>query len=137
MSGLYFRTISCGLLSGAIGILFLILSHFWSNSARNIRECVIGVFAILVCAGFCGYYGYVLYSPNIAVYEGRFIEERRGGYPLCWEYVFFNGNGKKSVFYLDSFSKKEVYPDEFKCGDTYSVSYEGRTGIIIAVKKLE
>ena len=137
MSGLYFRMKSCGLVLGGIGFLLLISGRLWSSSSRNMRKCAIGIFAVLACICFSGYYIYVINKPEISVYEGRFIEERRGRYPACWEYVFFNGNGKKPVFYLDSFSKKEVYPDEFKCGDTYSVSYEGRTGIIIAVKKLE
>lgn len=76
--------------------------------------------------------------PSISVHEGFFIEERSEFHSFFgMEYVFSNEDGLKPIFYLDIFSKKEIYPKEFVKDEMYRIFYEEKTEIIVWVEKIE
>ena len=51
------------------------------------------------------------------------------------EYSFSEIDGKKTWFYLDLLSKKEIIPEGFLEGEEYVICYEARTNIIVGVEK--
>lgn len=95
---------------------------------------------ILIALGlyFCVFFGYNAANPDVSVYEGYFSREyTRGGF-MIKAYVFTNGEGKTNpTFYLDRFSKKEMYPDEFAEGVRYRIYYEEDANIIMRVEVCE
>ena len=79
----------------------------------------------------------VITNPDIVTHEGKLIQVRRGGVVLFGkEYVVENGNDKNEVFYLDTFSKKKIYADEFEVGEIYRIQYEKTTKIIVKVDRV-
>ena len=80
--------------------------------------------------------------PDVSSYTGEFIESHRNSrvappLPVTSEYVFWNGEGKRQVFYLDVFSKKEIFPSEFEVHQKYTIYYDEFTNVIIKVEAIE
>lgn len=138
LSGLYYQMKTSGLVFGLVGILFIICSRFWILEKRNIKELLIGVTCCLLCVCSLGYHLYVINDLKVSIHEGFFIEEHRENpYLFRIEYCFSNEGGLKPLFYLDIFSKKNIYPNEFEEGAMYRIYYEQKTDVILKVEKLE
>lgn len=138
LSGLYYQMKRDGIIFGLVGLQFLISSRFWIAERRNVKEMIVGIVSILLCVCSLTYHTYVIYDLEIAVHEGALVRENRSNPGLfCKEYCFTNENGLKPVFYLDIFSKKELYPDDLVKGTQYRIFYEEKTDIIVKIEKLE
>ena len=48
-----------------------------------------------------------------------------------------NGNDPKKVFYLDTFSSREIIPDKMEVGKNYRFYYDRLTKIIVGVDVVE
>ena len=57
--------------------------------------------------------------------------------PFTDEYVFWNGEGKRQVFYLDIFSKKEIFPNEFVSDQKYTIYFDEFTNVITKVESVD
>lgn len=55
--------------------------------------------------------------------------------PFTDEYVFYNGEGKKQEYYLDVFSKKEIFPEGFELNQEYTIYFDEFTDVIVKVEK--
>ena len=79
---------------------------------------------------------------DIGYYEGKFVRTNRTGLvapplPFTNEYVLQNGNDPKKVFYLDTFSSREIIPDKMEVGKNYRFYYDRLTKIIVGVDVVE
>ena len=99
---------------------------------------------IMITVAFC--LGLIYLSrivfPDISSYTGEFIVSHRNSrvappLPLTYEYVFWNGEGKRQVFYLDSFSKKEIFPYEFVSDQEYTIYFDEFTNVITRVEPVQ
>ena len=96
--------------------------------------------AFAICFGLI-YLSRIVF-PDVSSYTGEFIESHRNSrvappLPLTYEYVFWNGEGKRQVFYLDSFSKKEIFPYEFVSDQEYTIYFDEFTNVITMVEPVE
>ena len=118
-------------------IVFLITSRFWNQKKRKITGLIGGILCILLFMYELISHVSVITNPDIVTHEGKLIQVRRGGVVLFGkEYVVENGNDKNEVFYLDTFSKKKIYADEFEVGEIYRIQYEKTTKIIVKVDRV-
>lgn len=137
-SGILFRIWGvCGviLLLGAICILF---EKPWAKHIK-IKDCKLGLIliAFAICLGLV-YLSRIVF-PDVSSYTGEFIESHRNSsvappLPVTYEYVFWNREGKKQVFYLDVFSKNTIFPYEFERGQKYEIYYDEFTNVITRVE---
>ena len=77
--------------------------------------------------------------PGVSSYTGEFVESHRTSrvappLPFTSKYVFWNGEGKKKVVYLDTFSKK-IIPDGLEAGEEYTVYFDEFTKVIVRVEQ--
>ena len=80
--------------------------------------------------------------PDVSSYTGEFVYSHRNSrvappLPFTTKYVFWNGEGKKQPFYLDSFSKKEIFPYEFESGQKYTIYFDEFTNVIVRVEIID
>lgn len=140
-SGIVFRIVGvCGIML-LLGIGCILLEKPWSKNFK-IQKCKLGLLLIIfaVCSGLV--YASRIVSPKVSSYTGEFIETHRNSrvappLPVTNEYVFWNGEGKKQVFYLDIFSKKEIFPDEFENAQKYTIYFDDFTNVIVKVEIVE
>lgn len=138
LSGLYYQLKTNVLVFGTVGLLFLLCSRFGILEKRNVKELLIGVICCILCVCSIGYHVYVINNFTVSVHEGTFIEEHRENpYLFRMEYCFSNEEGLKPLFYLDIFSKKEIYSAKFEKDVIYRIYYEEKTNVIVKVEKLE
>lgn len=133
-SGILDRIYLCGVVFVA-GIVLILLEKPWKNGFK-LKKCIIGfaVIAFAVCLGL--FYAHRILVPDVSVYTGEFISTRRNSHitSFTYEYVFDNGEEKKQVFCLDSFSKKKIFPSDFECGSKYTIYFDELTKIIVRVE---
>lgn len=137
-SGIVYRIWGvCGvmLLLGVVCILFEKprLHKNW------LQRCKFGLLTIAFAVCLGAVYSSRIFFPNVLSYTGEFVDTHRNSrvappLPLTNEYVFWNGEGKRKVFYLDVLSKKEIYPFEFETGEKYTVYYDSFTKVITRVE---
>lgn len=138
LSGLYYQMKRDILVFGMAGLLFLLCSHFWVLEKRNIKDFLIGISCCFLCVCSFGYHYYIINKMEISMYEGAFVEEHRENpYLFRMEYCFSNEGGMKPLFYLDVFSKKNIYPSEFEENVIYRIYYEEKTNVIVKIERLE
>lgn len=120
-----------------LGILCMLIDTRWKR-AGSIRECKIGIVAIAlaICMGFL--YTSRIVFPDVSCYTGAFIEMHRNSrvappLPFTYEYVFWNETGNKQVFYLDVFSKNDMFPYDFDNNKEYKIYYDEFTNVIVKV----
>lgn len=130
---------------GMCGIIFLLslaaivlFGKPWRNDFK-ISKYKVELFAMAfaVCLG-CTYLFRIIF-PDVSSYTGEFVESYRTSrvappLPFTSKYVFWNGEGKKKVVYLDTFSKKQIVPDGFKPGEEYTVYFDEFTKVIVRVE---
>ena len=137
-SGIVYRIWGvCGvmLLLGVVCILFEKprLHKNW------LQRCKFGLLTIAFAVCLGAVYASRIFFPNVLSYTGEFVDTHRNSrvappLPLTNEYVFWNGEGKRKVLYLDVLSKKEIYPFEFETGEKYTVYYDSFTKVITRVE---
>ena len=110
----------------------------YAFSPRISVDLLFIVFAI--CLGLV--YSSRILIPDVSSYTGEFIESHRNSrvappLPVTYEYVFWNSEGKRQVFYLDIFSKKELFPYEFVSDQKYTIYFDEFTNVITKVEAVE
>lgn len=88
------------------------------------------------------FYSYKSFNPKIESYTGAFVREYRDStvappLPFTSAYVFDGYKGKDRRFYIDSSSKKAIYPEDFSEGKMYIIYYEKDTKIIVGVEEVD
>jgi hypothetical protein len=121
-----------------LGVVCILFNKPWAKSFK-IQDCKLGVIiiAIAVCMGLV--YASRIAFPDVSSYVGEFVDVHRNSrvappLPITYEYVFWDGEGEKKVFYLDVFSKREIFPDEFVNDQKYKIYYDEFTNVIIKVE---
>lgn len=121
-----------------LSILVIIVTSMVEEK-HKFRECIIGIVGIAYAVYLFVFYTYGMFSSNYSSYTGNFVESSRTSETISWlpftdEYIFWNGEGKRQVFYLDNSSKEEIFPDEFKTDKIYTIYYDEWTDIILRVE---
>lgn len=140
-SGVLYRVWGvCGVIL-ALGIVCILVEKPWEKNVK-IQDCKLGLIisAVAICLGLI-YVSRVVF-PGVSSYTGEFIETQRNSrvappLPFTDEYVFWNGEGKRRVFYLDIFSKKEIFPYEFVSDQKYTIYFDEFTNVITKVEAVE
>lgn len=139
-SGLIFRIWGVAGIIFVIGIICMLIGKPWENGLHE-YSAKFGVIALAFAVCLAGFYVSRVVSADVSSHTGEFVETQRNSrsappLPVTYEYVF-SGDDKNKVFYLDTFSKKEVIPYEFEIGQKYTVYYDNITNIIVKVEPAE
>ncbi len=140
-SGIWYRIWG---VSGVILILGVVCILFRRPWAKKVKIKDFKLELIIIAFSICLGLTYVsrIVFPDVSSYTGEFIESHRNSrvappLPLTSEYVFWDGEGKRQVFYLDVFSKKEIHPYEFLSGYKYTIYFDEFTNVIVRVEIVE
>lgn len=137
LGGIYYEMKSNTVLLALCGIVSLLLSRCWNLEKRNMKEMAIGIVCALLAIGSIAYYSYIIQNPKLSIHEGYFFSEHRvNRHILKMEYSFTNEDGLKPVFYLDVFTKKEIFSEDFDSSQKYRIFYEEKTDMIVRVEKI-
>lgn len=140
-SGIVYRIWGvCGIIL-LVGLIAILCTKLWMQdfSISKVKiDLLFIVFAI--CLGLV--YSSRILIPDVSSYTGEFIESHRNSrvappLPVTYEYVFWDGEGKRQVFYLDIFSKKEIFPYEFVSDQKYTIYFDDFTNVIVRVETVE
>ena len=137
-SGIIFRIWGvCGVIL-LLGIVCILFEKPWSKSF-NIQKCKIALLIIAFAVLLSSIYLSRIIAPRVSSYTGEFLETNRNSrvappLPVTHEYIFWNGEDTKVVFYLDSFSKKKIFPREFTVGQEYVIYFDEFTNVIVQVE---
>lgn len=140
-SGIVYRIWGvCGIIL-FVGLIAILCTKPWMQdfSISKVKiDLLFIVFAI--CLGLV--YSSRILIPDVSSYTGEFIECHRNSrvappLPVTYEYVFWDGEGKRQVFYLDIFSKKEIFPYEFVSDQKYTIYFDDFTNVIVRVETVE
>lgn len=140
-SGILYRIWGvCGIMF-LLGVVCLLGKKPWVKGF-SIKKCKLEFFMLAFAVILGMVHVSRIISPDVLSYTGVFLDSHRNSrvappLPLTREYVFWNGEGKKQVFYLDTFSKKEIFPSEFQYGKTYKVYFDDFTNVIVQVEVIE
>lgn len=140
-SGLMYRICGvCGIIF-LLGIICILFQTLWTKEFK-IRDCKVGLAAVVFAICLTIVYASRIVFPGVSSYAGKFIDSHRNSQvapplPLTNEYIFWSGQGKKKVFYLDVLSKKEIFPYEFEEGKDYTIYFDDFTHVIVRVEGVE
>lgn len=140
-SGVFYRIWGvCGILL-LVGILCILVERPWAKKV-TLKDLKAGLLITVFAIGLGLVYTSRILFPDVLSYTGDFVDTHRNSrvappLPLTDEYVFWNGEGKKQVFYLDIFSKKEIFPCELEYGQQYTIYYDDFTNVIVRVEPVE
>lgn len=140
-SGVFYRIWGvCGVIL-ILGVVYILLNRPWARNVK-IKDCKLGLVMIAAAIGLSLLYASRIVFPGVSSYTGAFIDSHRNSrvappLPLTNEYVFWNGEGKKQTFYLDIFSKKEIFPDDFVSDRKYTIYFDEFTNVIVQVECME
>lgn len=140
-AGIYYRLWAVFGFFLAGSIVLALIEKPWKEkfTLKKYRYAIV----CILCTAIVGTeYISIITSPDIRSYSGEFINEKRNSrvappLPFTKEYVFWDGEGLKNVYYLDVFSKREIYPNPFVKGEEYLIYYEEKSKIIVSVEKIE
>ena len=140
-SGLIFRIWGVDGIMLLLGVVLLLFERPWRKSFR-LKKCkfALACIAFAICSGL--FTTSRIISPDISSYTGEFVDTHRNSrvappLPVTSEYVFWNGEGKKVKYYLDVFSKKQVFPCDLVIGEEYTVYFDTETKIIVKIEIVE
>lgn len=136
-SGIVYRIISIGCPVLLIGIICLITSKFWIPNKRKISSLIISICILLFAISYIIVFTYKSIAPSTITCEGIFIREYTNSSqaPFTRSYIFDVGSPQNKRVFLDSFSKKKIYPYDFQKGGIYKITFEEDTGIILQIVK--
>lgn len=137
-SGIIYRIWAvCGILF-VLGMLLFLMVKPWKNGFKT-KDCKAAII-VMACAIFMGLvYTSRIIWPDVSSYTGDFIKsygDSRVAPPLPFtsRYIFWNGEELKKSFYLDAFSKKEIFPYKFEEGKEYTIYFDEFTNVIVKVE---
>ena len=139
LSGLYYRIHAVGGVLLFLGILDLLLTLFlWKKEKKLL---ILSILSIVTSLIFTTSYLIKLNNLEIEVYEGSFESTYRAtaGIPSVLPFDFeyhFTSEASNKEFFLDAFSKKDIFPADFIEGNQYRIYYEKSTRIIVGVENL-
>lgn len=130
----------CGVIL-VLGVACNLLNRPWAREVK-IKDCKLGLIMIAAAIGLSLLYASRIVFPGVSSHTGEFIDSHRNSrvappLPVTNEYVFWNGEGKKQTFYLDIFSKKEIFPDDFVSDRKYTIYFDEFTNVIVQVECIE
>ena len=134
--GIVYKIFPIGFIMLLISFFVLLTSKFWNPKLKNKKLIISSIIAILISVVYIVFYVFILFNPTVEIIEGELSSKYsagRGRGPFTWKYSFDTGNDKDIVVYIDSFSRKKMLPDGLNEGDTYRVTYEKYTNIILSV----
>lgn len=140
-SGVFYRIWGvCGILL-LVGILCILVERPWAKKV-TLKDLKAGLLITVFAIGLGLVYASRILFPDVLSYTGDFVDTHRNSrvappLPFTREYVFWNGEGKKQVYYLDTFSKKEIFPWELEYGQQYTIYYDDFTNVIVRVEPVE
>ena len=140
-SGVWYRIWGvCGIIL-ILGVVLILFERPWAKNF-GLKKCKLGlvIIAFAICLGLV-YVSRIVF-PDVSSYTGEFVESHRNSrvappFPLTNEYVFWSGEGERQVFYLDIFSKKEIYPHDFISERKYTIYFDEFTNVITRVEPIE
>lgn len=137
-SGIVYRIISIGCPALLIGIICLITSNFWVPNKRKIFSLIIAICILLFAISYIIFFTYKSITPSATTCEGVFIREYTDSSqaPFTRTYIFDDGSSKNKRFFLDSFSKKKIHPDDFQEGCIYKITFDEDTWIILQIERV-
>ncbi len=138
-SGIIYRIWAVGGIIFLLGLILICFEKPWKEK-RGIKKYKAGIFLCIAAMCFVLFYASRIVFPNISSYSGELIKCNRNSrvappLPFTYEYVIWNGEGKKQVFYIDSFSQKDLFILEPKEGEHYTIYYDSLTNIIVKVER--
>jgi hypothetical protein len=140
-SGIIYRLWAVDGILFLLGIICILIEKPWSENFK-FKKIIIGLVIIAFSISVATVHIVKIVSPDVSSYTGEFVSSNRNSrvappLPLTIEYRFWNGEGKKQCFYLDAFSKKELFPIDFEKGEEYTIYYDDFTNVIVKVEVLE
>ena len=120
-----------------LGVVCIVISC--AEQKTNKRDFLVGICTIILGVALGVHYGMCILNPCVESLRAEYDSEERNsrvspGLPFTMEYIFYDN--KYHNFYLDVFSKKEIYPDEFIEGNEYVIYYDKETKIIVGVEAI-
>lgn len=128
-SGIWFRIFGSSGIIMIIGIICTLIEK---------KKMKIGYIIVALSLCLMIMYGFRIIMPSISLHTGHFVEVRRDSriappLPVTYKYTFDDGSGLKKGFYLDTFSKNAIYPDDLVIGSKYTVYYDSLLHIIVRI----
>ena len=139
-SGILYRIWGvCGTIL-VIGLICILFEKPWAKNFKLQDKFGLVMIVIAICLSLI--YVSKIVFPDVSSYTGEFVYSHRNSrvappLPFTTKYVFWNGEGKKQPFYLDSFSKKEIFPYEFESGQKYTIYFDEFTNVIVRVEIID
>lgn len=123
-----------------LGIACLLVSNIGKEDFKK-DVCIAGILCVLGGIVFGIDYASSLLSPEVRSFQGVFYETYRNSrvappLPCTWEYSFCSSDGSTITLYLDTFTRKEIIPENFTLNEEYIVYYEDDTKVIVGVEKV-
>lgn len=146
IDGLLYQIISPGIIMIIIGIGSIVLGKKFSYKMTE-KQLKREIF-LSFCSILCGVYAVIvvavsIFSPGYETYQGEFVEWYRDSrvappLPFTGRYRFTDGESVDS-FCLDTFSKKNIYPENFEVGKEYIIYYKKgiASDVIVYVEEVE
>lgn len=140
-SGLVFRIWGvCGIVL-FIGLIGILSKRPWKQ-VLDAKQIMIDLLFIGIAVLLGAVYLSRILFPGVSSYTGTYIETHRNSrvappLPVTYEYVFWNGEGNRQKFYLDTFSKKSILHDDLDAGRTYTIYFDEFTNIIVGIENSE
>lgn len=141
-SGLTYRLWASSGLMLLITFILLLLEKPWVRGFKT-KSILSTLFLVAFCIVWFSMDVYHVCAPDVSSYTGEFVEVYRTSrvsppLPFTSKYAFWNGEGKKQVYYIDSFSKKDIFPEGgIEPGKKYTVYFEEATNIIVKIEEVE
>ena len=123
-----------------LGIVCLLFANIGKKDF-NKNLLIAGILGVVVGIAFGIDYASSLLSPEVRSFQGVFFQSYRNSrvappLPFTWEYSFCSSDGSKILLYLDTFTRKEIIPENFTLNEEYIVYYEEDTKVIVGVEKV-
>ena len=92
----------CGIVF-LLGVLCILFEKPWINGFR-FRNCKLGIIIVAFAICMSLVYASRIILPKVSLYTGAFVEDQRNSrvappLPVTYEYVFWDGEGKKKCFF--------------------------------------
>lgn len=119
--------------------IYIVCSAIRKKKLKSNRLNKKGLLALIVLIVICLGLGLndatKIIEKDVCVYKGEYLKEYRH-FGLQYRYYFGKTDDNK-VFYMDVFSKREIYPYSFEEEEQYAIYYDRDTSIIVRVEKLQ
>ena len=141
-SGIWYRLISTGAFFLLCGIFILAYSKREQKPNIQRKKLLAGIFTTCFAVVHIAYHAFLLICPSVSETTGVFIDSRRDGrasppLPFTWAYVFDTDASLNQRYYIDSFSKQQIFPHSGLTPNcAYQIWYESHSRIILDIVEL-